>query len=73
VGRPGGLMGVTKRAWLTWYGDDSEFAERKVDQGLRLVSIGPLSTCHSLRLRAPEMCRAVESKQSMIVKVGARW
>jgi hypothetical protein len=25
------------------------------------------------RLRPPEMCRAVESKQSMIVKVGARW
>ena len=24
-------------------------------------------------LRPPEMCRAVESKQSMIVKVGARW
>ena len=23
--------------------------------------------------RAPEMCRAVESKRSMIVKVGARW
>ena len=46
-------MGVTKRAWLTWYGDDSEFAERKVDQGLRLVSIGPLSTCHSLRLESP--------------------
>jgi len=26
-----------------------------------------------LSLRPPEMCRAVESKQSMIVKVGARW
>ncbi len=24
-------------------------------------------------LRPPEMCRAVESKQPMIVKVGARW
>ena len=27
----------------------------------------------TVSLRAPEMCRAVESKQSMIVKVGARW
>jgi len=25
------------------------------------------------RPRSPEMCRAVETKQSMIVKVGARW
>ena len=27
----------------------------------------------AVSLRAPEMCRAVESKRSMIVKVGARW